>query len=111
MPSVHYCWRCGIDVPMLDEAEWAQVHRLLTDTIQNIQQYRRATGASLLDAKSQDWGRAARDKFLELTGFVETNENAVWHHRMSLFGPPCVHCGKLLRTKSARVCAECWRRV
>ncbi len=96
---------------MLDEKEWAQVHPLLTDTIGKIKRYRESTGASLAEAKRQDWGKDARDKYYELTGFVETNENAIWHHRVSLFGPPCAHCGKLLRTKSARVCAECWRRV
>jgi hypothetical protein len=109
MPTTHYCWRCQIDVPMLDEAEWAQVHPRLAGTIDRIKQYRRDTGSLLADAKAQDLGKDARDKYFELTGVPESNENAIWHHRLSLFGPPCVHCGKLLRSKSARVCAECWR--
>jgi hypothetical protein len=39
-----------VDVPILDEAEWAQVHPL-TDTIANILQFLRATSSSLKDAK------------------------------------------------------------
>jgi D-alanyl-lipoteichoic acid acyltransferase DltB (MBOAT superfamily) len=29
MARILYCWRCRTDVPMLDEAEWAQVFALL----------------------------------------------------------------------------------
>jgi hypothetical protein len=96
---------------MLDDAEWAQVAPLLSGTIHKIKAYRERTGASVIEAKSQDWGSEARDKYYELTGFMETNEDAIWHHRLALFGPPCANCGKLLRTKSARVCATCWRPV
>jgi rRNA maturation endonuclease Nob1 len=50
---------------------------------------------------------AARDKVLELTGCFESDANAIWHHRLSDYGPPCRACGRLLRTKRARVCAAC----
>jgi hypothetical protein len=53
----------------------------------------RLTGASKIQANSQDWGREARERYYELTGFVETNEDAIWHHRLALFGPPCANCG------------------
>lgn len=46
-------------------------------------------------------------RYHELTGFAETNSNAVWHHVIALYGPPCAHCGKPLRTPRARLCAAC----
>jgi len=47
------------------------------------------------------------DEYNRLTGFRETNPNAVWHHRISLYGPPCGSCGKPLRTPVATFCAAC----
>jgi predicted amidophosphoribosyltransferase len=42
-----------------------------------------------------------------LTGFIETNPNAVWHHEVDQYGPPCPNCHKPLRTSEARFCAAC----
>lgn len=42
-----------------------------------------------------------------LTGFEETNPNAVQHHIVELYGPPCPQCHKPLRTSRARFCAAC----
>lgn len=42
-----------------------------------------------------------------LTGFDETNPNAVWHHEVDQYGPPCPRCHKPLRTPEARFCAAC----
>ena len=42
-----------------------------------------------------------------LTGFVETNPNAVWHHVVDQYGPPCPRCYKPLRTPLARFCVAC----
>jgi len=42
-------------------------------------------------------------RYFELTGFEETNPNAVWHHVASQYGPPCSSCGKPLRTPRADV--------
>jgi hypothetical protein len=88
MPMTAYCWRCKIDVPMLDEQEWEQVCPHLRIGIRETKE-------------------GALSRYFEITGFRETNANAIWHHRQSLFGPPCASCGKLLRTPKASFCASC----
>lgn len=92
---------------MLDEHEWARVRPLLDDAIREIKRYRELHGVSLAEAREKGHGQAALALYHSLTGFQETNPNALWHHRVSLFGPPCVACGKPLRTPVARHCAAC----
>jgi hypothetical protein len=107
MPQQVYCWRCQIDIPMLDEAEWSQLAPLLAHITDRIKTFRERTGASLEVALKQGIQGPALAKYRELTGHEETNFNALWHHRLANFGPPCGKCGKLMRTHVARFCAEC----
>lgn len=55
----------------------------------------------------QRWHARVLDRYREITGFDETNINAVHHHRLSLYGDPCPACGKPFRTPQARYCASC----
>ena len=107
MAEWHHCWRCGTRVPLLDDAEWEEIAPLLGNAIQDVKRYREETGVTLSEAIKPGFGQAARTKFFELTGYEETNANAIWHHRRSIFGPPCSSCGQLLRTPQARFCAHC----
>lgn len=91
---------------MLDEAEWALVGPLLTLAVERIKAKRQAHGVGLAEARL-DVGTEALTLYKRLTGMVETNVDALWHHRLSLFGPPCAACGRPLRTPRARHCAEC----
>lgn len=84
-----YCWRCGIEMPMLDDDEWKRILPLLSD-------------ASHPNAR-----QAALNLYEEMTGLRETNINAIWHHRVTDYGPPCGECGKPLRTQKAKFCAAC----
>ena len=85
-----YCWRCQMEMPMLDEAEWAVVGPLIMQRDQ-----------------LPPFGREALAEYQRITGFPETNPAALWHHRLALYGPPCAACGKPLRTPEAKLCAAC----
>jgi hypothetical protein len=78
------CWRCKVDIPMLDESEWEYVRP--REWAEDQEAFR----------------RAALDRYFELTGFRATNIAALFHHRLALYGPPCHRCGKPLRTPRAR---------
>jgi hypothetical protein len=96
---------------MLEEHEWEQVGAALSDGIRQIQDYRALHGASLAEARQHVSGTDALDRYFALTGHRETDIDALWHHRLSLFGPPCSTCGKPLRTPQAKLCAECGARA
>ncbi len=55
----------------------------------------------------EDRFEAVRAEYLRLTGFAESNHNAIIHHAVELYGPPCRSCDKPLRTPEARQCAAC----
>lgn len=107
MAKLLYCWRCAMEIPMLDEAEWERVAPFLANAVSDLKQYRETHGVSLAEAMAQGYGKEVLAEYFRITGFQETNPNALWHHRLSLFGPPCVACGKPLRTPNASFCAEC----
>ena len=108
MPQNLYCWRCDMVLPMLDDDEWVQLEPLLANPVERIKSYREAHGVGLREAHEHAFDEALAF-YNALTGFNETNANALWHHRLSDYGPPCTHCGKPLRTPRARLCAACGR--
>ena len=91
---------------MLGDQEWLEFAGPLGNIIGLIKKVRAEQGLSLPDALNVA-GLEALNRYRELTGYAETNVNALWHHRLSLFGPPCSSCGKPLRTPQAKHCAEC----
>ncbi len=107
MSQILYCWRCKTELPMLTEEEWQTVSPFLSDGVAQIKAYRELHGCSLAEATSKGFGRFALIAYERLTGVKETNANALFHHRLSLYGPPCHSCGKPLRTPQARFCAAC----
>ncbi len=105
--KVQWCWRCKTDVPMLDDAEFAQVWPVYEEAIRSIKAIRVAENESLSDAMKKAFMERACAGYERLTGIPETSIDAVWHHRLSRFGPPCATCGKPLRGPQARYCAAC----
>jgi hypothetical protein len=85
-----------MDVPMLDDDEYRQVMAF------------RGTGTHG-SIPEKIYGPVL-DEY-ERTGFHETNANAIFHHRLSEYGPPCTPCGKPLRTPNAKFCGHCMRPV
>jgi hypothetical protein len=93
-----FCWRCNSDMPMLDEREFDLVRSAARGGVGS------QAGSAVAVASVQ---RPVLELFREITGFAESNPNAVWHHRLALYGPPCSACGKPLRSPRATVCAAC----
>ncbi len=90
-------------MPMLDESEYKEC--FAGDS--PFADVRSGQTPSPILAKQQ-WHARVLDRYEQITGFHETNINAVYHHRISLYGKPCPQCGKPLRTPTARLCAACW---
>ena len=96
-----------MELPMLTEAEWQRVSPGLSGAIEQIKRYREEHQCSLAEATAKGFGKEACGIYEEITGFPETNANALFHHRLSLYGPPCHVCGKPLRTSKATYCPMC----
>lgn len=104
---VMWCWRCQMDIPMLDEEEFARISSLLSDGFRATKEFRETHGLPLQGLDMSARFAPALAEYRRITGFDETNHNALFHHRMSLYGPPCSSCGKPIRTRTARRCGAC----
>jgi hypothetical protein len=102
-----YCWRCRTEMPMLDEQEWATISPLLRRSLADTKEERARTDVPLSSSLVERHFRPALEEYARLTGYVETNSNAVWHHRLSLYGAACPSCGKPFRTPAAKLCVSC----
>lgn len=96
-----WCWRCKMIIPMLDEVEFKRAEELYKEGMHN-------HGVPL--SNREDRFKKLLDFYFEVTGYDETEPNAVMHHRISLYGPQCENCGKPYRTDKASFCAACGHR-
>jgi hypothetical protein len=92
-----WCWRCQMEIPMLNEEEYAIAHNLYVEAFD-----RRKSGMSREEAFEPMLGY-----YNTLTGFHETEPNAILHHRIAQYGPACEKCAKPYRTPLAKFCASC----
>lgn len=90
-----WCWRCRMEIAMLDENEFRTAHELY------------GQGIRALEGTRQERFKPLLDYYFQVTGEVETEPNAVMHHRVAQYGPPCENCGKPYRTPKASCCAAC----
>ena len=95
--KIKWCWRCQMNVPMLNEEEFAEANKL----------YGLAFRAPIGNSKIEVRFNKLLNFYNKLTGWNETVPNAIMHHRISQYGPDCPNCSKPLRTKKARYCAAC----
>lgn len=78
---------------MLDDDEFKRVSSLLNMGIDG-------------SVRERTFGPLLRE-YERITGIHETNPNAIYHHKLSLYGPLCRKCGKPLRTPQASTCGFC----
>ncbi|MCS3529399.1 hypothetical protein [Chryseobacterium sp. JUb7] len=97
--EIKYCWRCRMDVPMLDKKEGEIASNLLAEGFQEAKKM-------MKNPISENF-RKLLDYYKDVTGFEETNPNAIMHHFIDLYGPDCENCGKPYRTKAATYCPKC----
>ena len=109
--KVLWCWRCKLELPMLDEEEFSVVKKLYSEGMMASKDFRTKHNLTLGKCTVDERFRPMREAYERMTGMAESNENAIVHHRIELYGPPCEECGKPLRTKEASFCAACGRRV
>ncbi len=97
-------------MPMLETAEAALVRQAHLGGMPVVEAEARRQGRVLIPMQLEGAARY-RQPMLEmyrlLTGFIETNPNAVLHHEVDQYGSPCPQCHKPLRTAEARFCAAC----
>lgn len=86
-----------MEIPMLDDEEFAVAAKLYTNGFRMIR-----SGLS-----ENERMQPLLDYYEKLTGFKETVPNAIMHHQISQYGPPCESCGKPYRTTKASFCAAC----
>ncbi|MEV4882547.1 hypothetical protein MRBLMN1_001020 [Chitinophaga ginsengisegetis] len=93
--KILWCWRCRMELPMLDEVEYKKVYELY------------GKGIKSREGTYEERFKELMDYYEEVTGFSETIPNAIMHHRIAQYGGPCEKCGKPYRTPLASFCAAC----
>jgi hypothetical protein len=96
--KILWCWRCKMEIPMLDEDEYEKAYFLYGQGMKN-----NFVGIS----NRQERFKELLDYYFEVTNLKETEPNAIMHHRIEQYGPPCENCTKPYRTKQATFCAGC----
>ncbi len=80
-----WCWRCKREMPMLDEAEFALASSLFHDAMNSAKEVRKNTGVPIPHESVQVCFRPVLDYYERVTGYKETNHDAVMHHRISRY--------------------------
>jgi hypothetical protein len=108
MARTAYSFRLQREVPLLNEAEWAQLEPLRVGFVQAVKDYSQATGRPLQEAReTMPLRTPAIEKYLELTGVLLDHPDQLFAIRMRDYGAPCPQCHRPFRTPKAKLCADC----
>jgi hypothetical protein len=105
-----WCWRCQQEMPMLETAEFVLVWNARQAGVAVVEEEAKRLGKKIVPMQLAGVARRLQpmlEMYKLLTGFEETNPNAIMHHVADQYGPPCPQCHKPLRTPEARFCAAC----
>ena len=125
--KIDWCWACRHEHPMLDDHEFAAVWQAYQDALRHGEPVYPSEGLTPREAllklqESDDHPQASaaantrqrlyrplQDAYERVTGlsFEGGDPKVILHYRTSFYGPPCPHCGRLLRNPRARQCFEC----
>jgi len=72
-----------MELAMLNEEEYAVAYKLYGECMDNPE--------GILDRKTRF--KPLLDYYKAVTGEEETEPNAIMHHRIAQYGPPCENCG------------------
>ena len=84
-----------MEIPMLDKEEFAIASKLYSN------------GFKIINADRKERFKELLKYYNNLTGFRETEPNAIMHHSLDQIGPDCENCGKPYRTPKAKLCLNC----
>ncbi|MEM7249326.1 MAG: hypothetical protein AAF533_28695 [Acidobacteriota bacterium] len=88
---------------MLDEDEFARIEAVRRFCLEALD----VEGIDAIPGALSIVLQPVLDEYELLTGYRETNVNAIAHHRLALQPPPCDVCGKPLQSSQARICGHC----
>jgi hypothetical protein len=91
-----------MEVPMLDEAEYQMV---VTDQMNRAFQELAHQGSQ--EAVQQRTPELMAEEYERLTDYRIADPWHIFHHTTIGVGPPCLHCGKPLRTRRVKLCDAC----
>jgi len=106
-----WCWRCKAEMPMLDEDEFAIISPLYSTAIEGTKRFREEFRTTLAETPIEEIFQPVREAYARLTGMENCHHDAIRHHRIRLYGPPCQFCHKPLRTPKATLCGSCMESV
>lgn len=95
---------------MFDEDEFAIIQKLYSEGMSATKEFRLKHNLLVSECPIDERFRPVREAYERMTTMAEPNHNAIMHHRVSIYGPPCERCGKPLRTPRANFCAACGER-
>jgi len=102
-----WCWRCKMEMPMLDEKQFKIISELYHQAFSATKGFRVEHQLPIENCSTDDRFRPVRETYEKMTGMRDCHQNAVVHHRVSIYGEPCKNCEKPLRTPQANFCAAC----